>query len=218
SSYVEREHWQKIDRLCHSALEVEESQRAAFIENACGGDEQLKSEVESVLAHAETDSFLAAPAAEIAAKALVGQAVPPANSVIGHYRILHLLGEGGMGAVYEAEQDQPRRTVALKVIKPGFATAETMRRFQHESQALGRLQHPGIAQIYEAGTADTGFGVARVTESDTQPTRQTDVGQLVGTLAYMSPEQVLGDPSALDNRTDVYSLGVILYELLAGKL
>ena len=287
---MEREHWQKIDRLCHSALEVEESQRAAFIENACGGDEQLKSEVESVLAHAETDSFLAAPAAEIAAKALVGQAVPPANSVIGHYRILHLLGEGGMGAVYEAEQDQPRRTVALKVIKPGFATAETMRRFQHESQALGRLQHPGIAQIYEAGTADTGFGpqpyfamelvrglplhehaegrqlnarerlalmakicdavehahqrgvihrdlkpgnilvdetgqpkildfgVARVTESDTQPTRQTDVGQLVGTLAYMSPEQVLGDPSALDNRTDVYSLGVILYELLAGKL
>jgi hypothetical protein len=195
-----------------------------------------------------------------------------------------------MGAVYEAEQDQPRRTVALKVIKPGLASPELLRRFAQESQALGRLQHPGIAQIYEAGTADAGygpqpyfamefirgetlrdyaqkhrlntrrrleivakicdavhhahqrglihrdlkpgniivdetgqpkildFGVARVTDSDAQATMQTDVGQLVGTLAYMSPEQVLADPLELDTRSDVYALGVILYELLAGKL
>jgi tetratricopeptide (TPR) repeat protein len=190
--------------------------------------------------------------------------------------------------VYEAEQDQPRRAVALKVIRPGFATAETLRRFQHESEALGRLQHSGIAQIYEAGTADTDFGpqpyfameliygrplheyaeglnsreklelmaricdavehahqrgvihrdlkpgnilvdqtgqpkildfgVARVTDSDARLTRQTDLGQLVGTLAYMSPEQVSSDPGALDTRSDVYALGVILYELLAGNL
>ena len=80
---------------------------------------------------------------------------------IGRYRIVRLLGEGGMGAVYEAEQDQPRRTVALKVIKPGLASPELLRRFEQESQALGRLQHPGIAQIYEAGTADTGFGRSR---------------------------------------------------------
>ena len=163
-------------------------------------------------------------------------------------------------------------------------------RFEKEAQALGRLQHPGIAQIYEAGTAETGwglqpyfamefirgktlreyvrdrhlttaqrldlmalvseavhhahqrglihrdlkpgniivdetgqpkildFGVARVTDSDMQATRQTDVGQLVGTLAYMSPEQVLADPNLLDTRSDVYALGVILYELLAGRL
>ena len=71
------------------------------------------------------------------------RAIPAA---VGHYRVLSLLGEGGMGAVYEAEQDQPRRIVALKVIKPGFATTENLRRFQHESQALGRLQHAGIAQ------------------------------------------------------------------------
>jgi eukaryotic-like serine/threonine-protein kinase len=209
---------------------------------------------------------------------------------IGSYRILGLLGEGGMGAVYEAEQDQPRRLVALKVIRSAWASPQTLRRFEQESQALGRLQHPGIAQIYEAGSAETGFGVqpffamelihgkplveyadeqklnmrqrlelmiqicdavhhahqrgiihrdlkpsnilvdeagqpkildfglARATDSDAQATRQTDMGQLLGTLAYMSPEQVLADPLALDTRSDVYALGVILYELLAGKL
>src|SRR5688572_2292548 len=209
---------------------------------------------------------------------------------IGRYKIRRLIGEGGMGAVYEAEQEQPQRTVALKVIKPGLASPELLRRFAQESQALGRLQHQGIAQIYDAGTADTGygpqpyfamefirgeglrdyaeshhlntrqrleivvkvcdavhhahqrglihrdlkpgnilvdetgqpkildFGVARVTDSDAQATMQTDVGQLVGTLAYMSPEQVLADPLEIDIRSDVYALGVILYELLAGRL
>jgi tetratricopeptide (TPR) repeat protein len=214
----------------------------------------------------------------------------PLPRSVGPYRILRLLGEGGMGTVYEAEQEHPRRTVALKVIRPGWATAEILRRFEQESQALGRLQHPGIAQIHEAATADSGsgpqpyfamefirgdslhayaathhlnarqrlelmvkicdavhhahqrgiihrdlkpgnilvdetgqpkildFGVARVTDSDAYATRQTDVGQLIGTLAYMSPEQVLADPLELDVRSDVYALGVILYELLAGHL
>jgi non-specific serine/threonine protein kinase/serine/threonine-protein kinase len=81
---------------------------------------------------------------------------PP--ETVGRYRILRLVGEGGMGAVYEAEQEHPRRIVALKMIKPGIATRESLLRFERESQALGRLQHPGIAQIYEAGSADTGFG------------------------------------------------------------
>src|SRR5262245_29236937 len=90
----------------------------------------------------------------------VPQTPTPQMSIgkIGRYRITRLIGEGGMGAVYEAEQDQPRRTVALKVIKPGLASPELLRRFAQECQALGRLQHPGIAQIYEAGTADTGYG------------------------------------------------------------
>ncbi len=224
----------------------------------------------------------------------IGEIGPIAPNItlatIGRYRVLRLIGEGGMGAVYEAEQDQPRRTVALKIIKPGLATPELLRRFEQESQALGRLQHPGIAQIYEAGTADTGFGpqpyfamefvrgrnvkeyaaeqhlstrqrlemvsriaeavqhahqrglihrdlkpanilidetgqpkildfgVARAIDSDVQATIQTDMGQLVGTLAYMSPEQVIADPLGVDTRSDVYSLGVILYELLAGRL
>src|SRR6476619_6670716 len=84
---------------------------------------------------------------------------PHAPVRIGHYRILGVIGEGGMGAVYEAEQENPRRLVALKVIRPGFVTDELLRRFVQESQVLGRLHHPGIAQIYEAGTADSGHGV-----------------------------------------------------------
>jgi serine/threonine protein kinase len=83
----------------------------------------------------------------------------PEGTVIGRYRILRLVGEGGMGAVYEAEQEQPRRTVALKVIKPGLGSADLLRRFEREAQALGRLQHVGIAQIYEAGTATAGAGL-----------------------------------------------------------
>src|SRR5215510_1776885 len=82
-------------------------------------------------------------------------ALPPR---IGHYRILRVIGEGGMGTVYEAEQERPRRKVALKVIRPGLATPSLLRRFELESQILGRLQHAGIAQVYEAGTADTGHG------------------------------------------------------------
>jgi tetratricopeptide (TPR) repeat protein/predicted Ser/Thr protein kinase len=210
---------------------------------------------------------------------------------IGRYRIVRLLGTGGMGAVYEAEQDHPRRNIALKVIRSSWASPQLLRRFEQESQTLGRLHHPGIAQIYEAGTADTpfgpepyfameiihgkplmeyanaakldtrqrltlmieicdavqhahqrgivhrdlkpgnilvdesgqpkilDFGLARVMDSDTeQMTRETDMGQLLGTLPYMSPEQVAADPMAIDTRTDVYALGVILYELLSNKL
>jgi eukaryotic-like serine/threonine-protein kinase len=216
-------------------------------------------------------------------------ASPPLPENIGRYRVIRLLGEGGMGAVYEAEQDQPRRRVALKVIKAAWASPTMLKRFELESQSLGRLHHVGIAQIYEAGSAETPFGVqpffameliqgqplveyadarkldtrqrlalmiqvceaaqhahqngiihrdlkpgnilvdesgqpkildfglARVTDSDAQATRQTDMGQLLGTLAYMSPEQVLADPLGIDTRSDVYALGVILYQLLASR-
>src|SRR5262245_11667197 len=85
-----------------------------------------------------------------------GSAGPPAR--LARYRILRLLGESGMGSVYEAEQEQPHRTVALKVIKAGLVTPALLRRFEQELQALGRLQHQGIAQIYDAGTADTDSG------------------------------------------------------------
>jgi len=214
---------------------------------------------------------------------------------IAHYRILNLIGEGGMGTVYLAEQDNPRRTVALKIIKPGYTSPILLKRLEHEAQVLGHLHHPCIAQVHEAGiqqdkhghnptpfiameyvdgeilTAycqnrslsiedrlelvaricdavhhahqrgvihrdlkpanilveeDVGvhqpkildFGVARVTNTDLQTTTlKTHAGQLLGTLQYMSPEQASGDPSELDIRSDVYSLGVILYEILTGK-
>jgi eukaryotic-like serine/threonine-protein kinase len=233
---------------------------------------------------ARANSVLTPPPSDVSP----GEA-PPMPSAIGRYRILRLLGEGGMGAVYEAQQETPHRTVALKIIRTGYTDTQMLRRFETETQALGRLQHPGIAQIYDAGTAETpygrqpyiamelvrgqtllawcgehhltfrerlelmakvcdavqhahqrglihrdlkpanilvsedgqpkilDFGIARLTDSDAQATRQTSMGQIIGTLAYMSPEQVTGEVDEIDTRSDVYTLGVILYELLAGK-
>ncbi|MDX2117857.1 MAG: serine/threonine-protein kinase [Planctomycetota bacterium] len=224
-----------------------------------------------------------------------GQTSPPLAGVgmrIATYEIQRVLGEGGMGMVYLAQQENPRRLVALKVIRPGALSERMLRRFEFEAHLLGRLQHPGIAQVYEAGMAqdergrplpffamefikgvpltefadrqrlstrerlalvaricdavahahqkgiihrdlkpgnilvdESGqpkildFGVARATDADLKTTTmQTDVGQLIGTVPYMSPEQVSGDPTELDTRSDVYAVGVIAYELLAGRL
>jgi eukaryotic-like serine/threonine-protein kinase len=307
------ERWTAIESLYHAALERKPAERTAWLRQACGADSNLLGEVESLLACA--DANLSNPDARSKVAKLWDHlardrdtGVPALNpsapnspaecaglptalpASIGRYRIRRLIGEGGMGVVYEAEQEQPRRTVALKIIKSGLADPKLVRRFEQESQALGRLQHPGIAQIYEAGTADGGFGpqpffamefirgesllqyasvhqlgtrqrleltakiceavhhahqrgiihrdlkpgnilvdetgqpkvldfgVARAADSDPHASRQTDLGQLVGTLTYMSPEQVLADPLELDTRSDVYALGVILYELLTGRL
>jgi predicted Ser/Thr protein kinase/tetratricopeptide (TPR) repeat protein len=215
------------------------------------------------------------------------------------YTIQRVLGEGGMGTVYLAEQDRPRRTVALKVMRAAVANAASMRRrFELEANLLGRLEHPGIARIYDAGvasvTTDSGtatvpyfameyidglplhrhcderslgtrermalvaqiaeavavahrhgvvhrdlkpanilvdrsgrakvldFGVARATLDPVGgvlgvTTQHTDMGQLIGTLGYMSPEQVGGDSSKIGVQSDVYALGAIAYELLAGQ-
>src|SRR5580704_13685178 len=159
---METARWRRIEELFHSALEREGSGRAAFVEQACDGDESLRRELESLLAETQhTENFLESPALDLAAKDLATSREPGTPShpaSIGRYRIIRLLGEGGMGTVYEAEQEEPRCVVALKVIKLGLAAPDRLRRFRRESQALARLQHPGIAQIYESSTADAGFG------------------------------------------------------------
>ena len=207
---------------------------------------------------------------------------------IGPFRIHGVIGHGAMGIVYEAEQDRPHRRVALKVIRTGAVRPAALRRFELESEILGRLQHPGIAQIYQAGVEETSYGpqpyfamelvpgrrLDEFVRSTTPPLRarlqlvaaiadavhhahqrgvihrdlkpanilvngagepkvldfgiarahdeafsgeQTAAGEVLGTLNYMSPEQISGDHAAIDTRADVYALGVILYEVLAQR-
>lgn len=217
----------------------------------------------------------------------------PLPQSIGPYRVVRLIGEGGMGLVYEAEQTSPKRRVAIKVIARGVATRAMLARFRNEAQVLGQLKHPGIAQIFEASTdvatgqaffameyvegppltrfvRDRGlsdrqrvdllarvcdavqhahqkgvihrdlkpgnvlvevasggtyapkvldFGVAKLTNNeDESATLALDANRIVGTLGYMSPEQFEAKPEQVDTRSDVYALGVVLYELLAEKL
>lgn len=271
-----------------------------------GQDAALIAEVRSLLSfHDREGGVLESRAFPGAGELLAGLAPPPHEprlpqpSRIGQYTLKEVLGEGGMGVVYLAEQDRPRRTVAIKLIRRGWSTPALLRRFEHEAELLGRLHHPGIAQIYEAGVAPTetgpqpfismelvrgpnllrfvedravatrdrlalvarvcdavqhahqrgvihrdlkpanilvdessgepkvlDFGVARAAGADPASatlgsalgaTMGTTPGQIVGTLAYMSPEQVEGAPDEIDTRTDVYALGVILYEALCGR-
>jgi len=213
---------------------------------------------------------------------------PLVGQEIGCYHIESVLAAGGMGTVYLAEQQQPHRLVALKLLRAGIASDSALRRFEYEAEILARLRHPNVAEIYEAGThlglpyfvmeyiADAqpitdyaeqhdlstrdrlelfvqvcdavhhghqrgiihrdlkpanilvdaagrvkviDFGVARATDADIAlTTLRTETGQLVGTLQYMSPEQCDADPHEIDVRSDVYSLGVVLYELLCRRL
>ena len=148
-----------VEALFQQAADLDPAQRGAFLDEQCAGDPDLRAAVEELLhfdAKAESEpDFLHSPAADVRA-ALPLSAEPGLPLYIGRYRILRRHGEGGMGTVYEAEQDNPRRTVALKVIRPGLVSAELLNRFSHEAQILARLQHSGIAQVYEAGMGEDG--------------------------------------------------------------
>ncbi len=158
--------WAVFDQLA----DVPADRREAVLRAACGEDQALRAEVDRLVAlddrlaaNEGQDGFLGSPlvrppcpAGPAPEPALPPQGKPRLPDHLGRYRVLRLLGEGGMGAVYEAQQDSPRRTVALKVVRPGLASPDLLKRFRHESQILGQLHHPGIAQVYEAGLADDG--------------------------------------------------------------
>jgi eukaryotic-like serine/threonine-protein kinase len=159
----------RVQELFNQAVALPVEQRNVFLEAACAGEPALRAEVKSLLAadanftEGIEEGLLKSPlvrALELpasgAGEALPGSRPPDRPVWIGRYRILRRIAEGGMGAVYEAEQDSPRRLIALKVLRPGLASPTLLRRFRHEAQILGRLHHPGIAQVHEAGLAEDG--------------------------------------------------------------
>ncbi len=186
----------RVEELFHQSLGLPEREREALLERECAGDARLFERVSRLLRHAASDQTAAIdrPVFSIPASdhALPGN-VPER---VGRYRVVRLIGEGGMGAVYEAQQESPRRTVALKLIRTGLATRGVLKRFQQECQVLGRLSHPGIAQIYEAGVVDRlGRLVDPATPSAEHEHRQP----------FFAMELVHGAP--LDRYADAKNLG-----------
>jgi len=152
------ERWQQIDQLFHSALEREPRARVAFLARACTGDEDLRREVESLIGfHDESDSFIEAPAADLAAGLLAGrEATLAAGQAVGPYKIVSLLGEGGMGEVYLAHDVRLGRQVALKRLPAQFTLdANRVHRFEQEARAASALNHPNIVTIHEIGNSNS---------------------------------------------------------------
>ncbi|MGH9941886.1 MAG: protein kinase domain-containing protein [Pyrinomonadaceae bacterium] len=157
------ERWQQVEQLYLLASEREPSERTALLDEACAGDEVLRREVESLLVYEQqAESFIEAPALEVAAKSLADeQARSIVGRLIGHYQVLSLLGAGGMGEVYLAEDTALGRRVALKLLPPAFTReADRARRFEREARAASALNHPNILTIYEIGRVDGAHFIA----------------------------------------------------------
>ena len=281
-----------FDSIFCGAIEIASAEeRAAFIARACGPDEELRRRIERLVgAHFQAGSFLESPPASPTDSVDSSRSTEASGTVIGPYKLLQQIGEGGMGTVYMAEQAVPvRRLVALKVVKAGMDSRQVIARFEAERQALALMDHPNIAKVLDAGTTESGrpyfvmelvkgppiteycdlhhltprerlelfipvcqavqhahqkgiihrdlkpsnvmvciydgkpvpkvidFGVAKATGPKlTERTLYTSFGAIVGTIEYMSPEQAVLDQLDIDTRSDIYSLGVLLYELLTG--
>lgn len=150
---------QQVKTLFLAACQMAPEARPSFLADACGDDVELRREIESLLDHDDDSGAVWSPEIRLQGgdrAASLTQVKRPER--IGRFAIIDVLGEGGMGTVYLAEQEHPKRSVALKVIKSGVATPQVLRRFEHEVHVLGRLHHPGIAQVYEAGIAETDAG------------------------------------------------------------
>ena len=290
------ERYARLKEIALTAADLPPASRDSYLERACGTDSGLRREVDGLLAHQEDDPVpRRSDVGRLVAEAL--EARPLERRVsrhperVGPYQILGVLGEGGMGTVYRAEQTHPlRREVALKLIRRGLDSAGLVARFETERQILARMEHPNIAQVLDAGEDESGhpyfvmafvrgvpitdwaqkaeldvrdrvrlflgvaravrhahrrgiihrdlkpsnvlvaliqgqaipkvidFGVAKaVDDPEFRETFRTRTGQLLGTLEFMSPEQARGDIDAIDVRSDIYSLGALLHELLTGE-
>jgi serine/threonine protein kinase/Tol biopolymer transport system component/Tfp pilus assembly protein PilF len=281
-----------IEAVYHGALEKEAGrERAAYLDSACGDNAALRDHVEALLkANEDAGNFLDTPPADLGAALDDAPLTERPGTVIGRYKLLERIGEGGMAVVYMAEQEEPiRRKVALKIIKLGMDTKSVIARFEAERQALAMMDHPNIAKVLDAGATETGrpyfvmelvkgvsiteycdknslntkerlelfiqvcnavqhahqkgiihrdikptnvmvtlhdgkpvpkvidFGIAKaINQKLTEKTLFTRYAHIIGTPAYMSPEQAELSDLDIDTRTDIYSLGVLLYELLTG--
>jgi serine/threonine protein kinase/Flp pilus assembly protein TadD len=290
---MDRERWKTIEPILDRSLELPAEQRAAYLDEACGDDTQLRAEVEALIAADQQAGGPLEEPTEVLGAVFEDsdQKEPVLPGEIGGYSIDGKLGEGGMGVVYKATQQDPRRSVALKVLRAGMDSRIVLARFEAERHALGMMDHPCIAKVFEAGVTGDGlpffvmeyvdgepitrycdrkglatsarldlfmsvcdavqhahqkgiihrdlkptnilvaerdghaapkvidFGISKAIDRDAAVrTAFTEHGQFVGTPEYMSPEQAASPSEDLDTRTDVYSLGVLLYELLTGLL
>ncbi len=282
------------EEIFNKAIEIADpTKRAAYLDKICKENEKLRKEVESLInAHEQAGDFLKTLPSGPKVTLDSSHVYEKPGSKIGRYELLQLIGEGGMGLVYLAQQKEPvRRKVVLKIVKPGMDSKQVIARFEAERQVLAILDHPNIARVFDAGTTETGrpyfvmeyvkgmsitrycdekklsieqrlrlfeqvcegihhahqkgiihrdikpsnilvsvhddkpvpkiidFGIAKaITQPLTDKTCVTFQGQLLGTPEYMSPEQVDLATQDIDIRSDIYSLGVVLYELLTGVL